>query len=340
MKSVCSLPVLAPPSPSSPPLQLHPELPARLPRVERVPRRSPLLHAGPMPDFPDVLSLNLAQGCAHRCSFCSVRAYPSYRGDDVIYLYEDAAQRLDAELTARRSLPRAVYLSPSTDPFMPLVEVQRETASIVEVLARHGVESWLMTRGHIRPSARETLARHASLVKVTVSLTTMDRVLQRAMEPLAAPPRHRLRQIARLRQLGVPVAVQVAPLVPGVTDQRENLVALLTALAGVGVRQISTGYMFVRSGIQENLSRSMHAHGWGEGLLDAFVGGPVLASGNVQAARYLPRQRRQQGYATLMTLAAEHGIRVTLCGLTNPDFRRSSPNFSSGSRANPIRQRA
>jgi DNA repair photolyase len=337
MKTVYSLPVLPE---SQPELQLHPEPPARLPRVERVPRLSPLLHDGPMPDFPDVLSLNLAQGCAHRCVFCSARAYPSYRGDDVIYLYEDAPQRLAAELAARRTLPRAVYLSPATDPFMPLVEVQRETAQVVEVLAHHGVEALLMTRGYIRPAAMETLARHASLVRVTMSLTTMDRVLQRALEPLAAPPRHRLRQIAQLRQRGVPVSVQIAPLVPGVTDQRENLLSLLAALASVGVQQVSTGYMFLRSGIRENLSRSMEAHGWGEGMLDEFLSGPVLAAGNVQAARYLPRQRRQQGYATLMTLAAVHGIRVSVCGLTNPDFQRRNSGSASTLRESRLRQRA
>lgn len=336
MKAVCSLPVL--PTESQLELQVCRELPARLPRVERVPRRSPLLHAGPMSNFPDVLSLNLAQGCAHRCAFCSVRASPSYRGDDMIYLYEDTPERLDAELRSRRSRPRAVYLSPSTDPFMPLVEVQRETARIVEVLARHGVQAWLMTRGHIRPSAMEVLARHASHVKVTVSLTTMDRMLQRALEPLAAPPRLRLRQIDRLRRLGVPVAVQVAPLLPGVTDQRENLLALLAALQSVGVQQISTGYLFVRSGIRANLSRALDAHSCGEGMLDEFIDGPVLAAGNILAARYLPRQRRQQGYAALMTLAAAHGIRVSVCGLTNPDFQRSSP--TPRSRDSRLRQRA
>jgi DNA repair photolyase len=293
----------------------------RLPRVERILRRSPLLHPGPTPELPDVLSLNLAQGCAHRCAFCSVRAYPSYRGDDAIYLYQDAPQRLAAELAALRQRPRAVYLSPSTDPFMPLVEVQRETARLVEVLAEHGVEAWLMTRGHIRPAAMEVLARHRAFVKVTIGLTTTDRAIQRALEPLAAPPRLRLRQVRRLQELHIPVAVQVAPLVPGVTDQRDNLAALLAALADVGVRQISAGYMFIRSGIQDNLAGPLKTAGWGEEILDEFTGGPVLSAGAIMAARYLPRRRRQQGYAALMTLAASHGIRVSVCGLTNPDFR-------------------
>ena len=55
--------------------------------------------------------------------------------------------------------------------------------------------------------------------------------------------------------------------------------------------------MFVRSGIQENLSQALDSHGWGDGVREEFVGGPVLTAGNILAARYLPRHRRQQGYA-------------------------------------------
>jgi len=282
-------------------------------------RRGPLLHAGPMAGRPEILSLNLAQGCAHRCAFCSVRAYPSYRGDDVIYLAADAPARLAGELKSRRQRPRAVYLSPSTDPFMPLGEVQEETARLVEVLAAHGVEAWLMTRGYIRPSVFDVLARHRPWVKITVAITTLDRAVQRRLEPLAAPPRHRLRQIARLRAAGFAVGVQVAPLVPGVTDERDNLVDLLAGLADAGVKHISAGYMFVRSGIKENMGRALESHG-GTATLAEFAGGPVLAAGGIMAARYLPRRRRQHGYAALMTLAAEHGMRVSVCGLTNPDF--------------------
>ena len=160
-----------------------------LPRIETIMRRGPILHAGPMAPDSDVLSLNLAAGCVHRCGFCSARAHPTAPGNDVIYLYGNMAERLEAELAARVHLPRAVYVSPATDPFPPLAAMQAMTAEVIEVLARHGVETWLMTRGFIRPAVREVLARHADQVKVTVALTTIDRSLQRLLEPLTAPPR-------------------------------------------------------------------------------------------------------------------------------------------------------
>lgn len=291
----------------------------RLPRVIRLARKSPLLHAGPMADN-GVLSLNLAQGCLHRCAFCSARAHAGWPGDDVIQLYLDTAKRLEEELATRRRKPRAVYISPSTDPFMPLKEVQADTVEVVQTLARHGVESWLMTRGYIRPRAFQVLVRHRQRVRVTIGLQTLDRKLQRVLEPLAAQPRLRLRQIAKLIQAGIAVQVEVGPLIPGLTDGRANLEELLNALAAVGVHNITTGYVFLRERIQTNLVEALRSSGIGSKFLEEYQGGPVMPSDHIAPARYLPKRRRQQGYAALMALAAPRGIRVRVSSVTNPDF--------------------
>src|SRR5438128_9731874 len=99
-----------------------------LPRVHLIERQSSGLHPSPFVDQPDVLSLNLTRGCVHRCPFCSVRAHPSYVGDEAVYLFRETARRLDKDLATRRKRPRAVFISPSTDPFPPFAEIQAETA--------------------------------------------------------------------------------------------------------------------------------------------------------------------------------------------------------------------
>jgi DNA repair photolyase len=274
-----------------------------------------------MDDNRDVLSLNLARGCGHRCAFSSARAYLSFPGDEVIHLFAESAGQLDKELSARQQKPRSVYVCPSTDPFPPLAEVQADAARVVAVLADHGVEAWLMTRGYIRPSVLEVLAAHHDHVRVTVGLTTVDRTLQRVLEPLAAPPRLRLRQIAALRQRGIAVQVALEPLMPGLTDTRANLLAVLQALASAGVGHVTASYLFLRSGIRDNLVQALQPHGWEALVLDAFAGGPVLQAGGLQPARYLPKTRRQRGYAALMALAADFGITVSVSRTTNPDFQ-------------------
>src|SRR5579859_2947025 len=75
---------------------------AKLPRVQRLLRQGPALHPSPMGGGDDVLSLNLTQGCAQRCSFCLARAFPTYPGDGVVNLFADNVERIGAELAARR----------------------------------------------------------------------------------------------------------------------------------------------------------------------------------------------------------------------------------------------
>src|SRR5437879_3909596 len=118
----------------SPPVPIR-----RLPRLEYVPRKGVVLHPSPFADQPDVLSLNLSRGCVHRCPFCTVRAHTGFPGDDVLYLYEGTAAKLEAELSLWR--PKAVFVCPSTDPFPPLGAVQYEAARVAAVLAGQGVEA-------------------------------------------------------------------------------------------------------------------------------------------------------------------------------------------------------
>jgi DNA repair photolyase len=315
--------------------------------VEIIERKGAVLHSSPLADQEDVLSLNLGVGCGHRCGFCSARAYPNFPGDEVVRLYGDTARALEAELAGRSRLPRAVYVSPSTDPFPPLASFQEEAVRVVEVLASRGIDTWLMTRGYIRPVALAVLAAHHQRVKVTIGLTTLDRALQRILEPLTASPRLRLRQIRQLHELGIQVQVAIEPLLPGLTDTRDNLASLLKGLAEAGVTRVTAGYMFLRPRIHDNLSAALAPHGWDRLVLDAYAGGPMLETESIAPARYLPKPRRQRGYAVLMSLASEMGITVAVSGVTNPDFRappRSSsrprqrllPHFEDGPLLTPV----
>ena len=261
-----------------------------LPLVQWVERHGSLLHSTPLAGSDDVLGLNLGKGCLSRCAFCSVRGSSRYPGDEAVQAYHNVAARLAPELSRLSSRPRAVFLSPAMDPFPALPEVQEETLRVVEVLASQGIESWLMTRGEIQPAILQGLGRFRDQVKVTVPLTTLDATLARILEPATALPAVRLRQLGELQRLGIPVQASLDPLLPTLTDTRENLEPLLQSLAEAGIRQVTAGYLFLREGIEENLRQALGPHGWTEQVLQAFRGGPILSSPGLAPARYLPRQ--------------------------------------------------
>jgi DNA repair photolyase len=226
---------------------------------------------------------------------------------------------LREELRDLARKPAAVFVSPNADPFPPLNEIQTATAQLVRVLAEEGVDSWLMTRGTIRPAARAVLAGHAVRVKVSVAMTTLDRSLQRLLEPLAASPKLRLKLLRDLRDAGIACQAALEPLIPGVTDTRDNLLHLLEALAEVGVSRLSVGYLYLRPGVEETLQAALEPHGLDGLALDDFGSNP-LSGARGTATRYLPRARRQHGYASVISLAARFGISVGINPLGNPDF--------------------
>jgi DNA repair photolyase len=235
-------------------------------------------------------------------------------------VYTETAGQVERELCCRQHRPRAVFISPSTDPFPAAPLVQAEAVRVVEVVAQQGIEAWLMTRGVIQSAALEVLTAHRNFVKVTVGLTTLDEQLQQTLEPLASTPSRRLQQLAELRRRGVAVQASIEPLLPGLTDTRANLVPLLKALASVGVLHVTTSYMFLRPRIQDHLTRRLTEQGYDRTILEAYAGGPFLDSGGLAAARYLPKVQRQRGYAAVMALAAGFAMTVTVCRVTNPDF--------------------
>jgi DNA repair photolyase len=304
-----------------------------------VERQGTLLHPTPLGEPGQVLSLNLARGCMHRCAFCSVRAAPNYPDRLPVQIYADTPERLALELASKRQKPRAVFISPSTDPFPPHLDLQTETVRVAGVLARFGIQAWLMTRGFIRPAIRDALSALRDHIKITIGLTTLDRRLQRALEPLTAPPQMRLRQLGQLRKRGIRVQVAIEPLIPGVTDTRDNVSAVLDALSELGIRHVSASYLFLRPAIRDNLLEAMRQHGLADTVSEEFAAGPLLTAPALAAARYLPRARRQRGYAALMALAAARGIAVGITGMTNPDFptvRAPSPEPTPRQRLLPL----
>jgi DNA repair photolyase len=322
--STFSLPLAGVSSHPSTQLQAHTAqaaAPSSSPRLVWVTRTGAALQPGGMTDSGEVLTLDLLQGCMQRCVFCSAGRHDG--SEDAVKAFTGTAEQVAWELAGGRQRPRAVFLSPTTDPFPPVQEVQTETVRVVEVLARQGIDVWLMTRGHIWPFAQKALAAHADRVRVTVGLTTLDRQLQRILEPLAAPPSLRLEQLADLQRSGVAVRAALEPLIPTVTDTRTNLLAVLEALATVGVRQVTAGFLFLRPRLEAGLLRALEPHGWADLVQEAYAGGPVLQGEGAVPTRYLPKVYRERAYNLLLKLASALGINVTVSAATNPDFTPS-----------------
>jgi DNA repair photolyase len=181
-------------------------------------------------DSPDVgleATVNPYRGCEHGCAYCYARHTHEYLGlsagldfETRIRVKENAPELLRRELSSPRWKPKVIDLSGVTDAYQPVERRLRLTRRCVEVLAAFRNPVIVITKNRLvvrDADLLSELARHRAAA-VVLSITTLDAALQRRLEPRASSPRNRLDAIAALRRAGIPAGVNVAPVIPGLTD--------------------------------------------------------------------------------------------------------------------------
>jgi DNA repair photolyase len=205
-------------------------------------------------DSPDISfrqSINPYRGCEHGCSYCYARPTHAYMGlspgldfESKLFAKTNAAELLRAELSNAHYVPMTIALGANTDPYQPIEREYRITRQILEVLSEYNHPVGIVTKSALVLRDLDILQDMArrNLVKVAVSVTTLDPKLARAMEPRAATPTRRLGAIEALSKAGIPTVVMSAPVIPGLNDNEiENI---LKAAHAAGARE--AGYVVLR----------------------------------------------------------------------------------------------
>lgn len=205
-------------------------------------------------DSPDVgarWGLNPYRGCEHGCAYCFARPFHDYLGfssgldfETKIMVKRRAPELLRTTLSSRKWQPEPVMISGVTDCYQPAERDFKLTRACLEVFAEFRNPVGLITKNFLVTRDLDVLhelARH-DCVQVTLSVTSLDSTLAGKLEPRASRPEARLRAIRLLADAGVPVGVNVAPVIPGLTDH--ELPAILEACRDAGARRAS--YILLR----------------------------------------------------------------------------------------------
>jgi DNA repair photolyase len=199
-------------------------------------------------DSPDVgfsASINPYRGCEHGCIYCYARPAHAYMGlspgldfESKLFFKPGAGELLERELSRPCYVPEVIHIGGNTDPYQPQERRLRVTRQVIEVLARfnHPFSIILRDLDLIAPMAEK------NLVRVAISITTLDRKLARSMEPRAATPERRLAAVKALADAGVPTVVMFAPAIPGLNDHEMEAVLERAAAGGAS----GAGYVALR----------------------------------------------------------------------------------------------
>ncbi|WP_245276428.1 PA0069 family radical SAM protein [Methylocapsa aurea] len=205
-------------------------------------------------DSPDISfdrSINPYRGCEHGCVYCFARPTHAYLGfspgldfETRLFAKTNAASLLERELSAPNYRPKTIAIGANTDPYQPIERKEQIMRQILGVLARTNHPVGIVTKSALVLRDLDLLVPMAEkgLVKVALSVTTLDPGLARKMEPRASAPARRLETIRLLAQAGVPTVVMVAPIIPAINDA--EIETILTRAHAMGARE--AGYVMLR----------------------------------------------------------------------------------------------
>jgi len=292
-------------------------------------RKSAVLTPSSLACLAHMPTVNLTAGCAHQCRYCYTCDYKSHPGEGKVRFYTNTLKKLREELQRKRTIPKAVYFSPSSDIFQPIPAVLDMAYKILEFLLDSGIGVALVTKGRIPDAHRELLVSHAPYVRVQIGLITLDENISREFEPFAAPPETRLAQAAEFITKGIETQARLDPILPNLTDNNISLERLCRALAEVGVKSIAASVLFLRPGMIAAMRRHIQDKVMLGNLLNAFSTKQRLAihAGNSQVTA-LPLEVREKIFNRLKDTAQNHGLKVRLCACKNPDITSGVCNIS------------
>jgi DNA repair photolyase len=259
--------------------------------------------------MPFAFSLNPYMGCAHRCTFCYVRAFEARADrpwDDrygaSIRVKTNVAEVLRRELARRSWRREPVAIGAATDPYQPAEGRYRLTRACVEAFSEAESPFSIITRGPLVVRDIDVLAEAARRAEVSVSFSvpTLDLEIWRRTEPGTAPPRQRLRALARLVEAGIDARVGMAPILPGLSDRPELLADVVRAARSAGATGIWANLLYLRPGTREHFLAALERD-WPE-LLPEYE--RLYARG-----AYLPRRGTDPVRDRVRKLARSYGIR-------------------------------
>lgn len=205
-------------------------------------------------DSPDVnfrFSVNPYRGCEHGCSYCYARPYHEYLGlsagidfESQIFVKENAPLLLREWLSRKNWEPEPISFSGITDPYQPIERKLELTRECLQVAKEFRQPIYIVTKNRMVARDVDILSEMAklNLVRVAISVTSLDPSLVKIMEPRTSTPDARLEAIQTLTGAGIPVAVLLAPVIPGINDL--EIPKIIQKVAGVRARYVS--YVLLR----------------------------------------------------------------------------------------------
>lgn len=188
-------------------------------------------------------TINAYRGCSHACVYCYARPTHEYLGldagrdfDTKIVVKVNAVEKLRAELADPRWSGEHIAMGTNTDPYQRAEGRYRLTRGVIEALGEARNPFSILTKSALVTRDVDVLTAAAARTDVHVSFSvgTVDEAVWRATEPGTPHPRRRLDAMRTLADAGIRVGALMAPVLPGLSDRREQIEETVAAIVAAG----------------------------------------------------------------------------------------------------------
>jgi DNA repair photolyase len=235
-------------------LEFFPVLAHRV--LNRMPKQSPA---------PFRWTINAYRGCSHACTYCFARPTHEYLDlnagtdfDTKIIVKINAVEVLRRELADPRWTREGVAMGTNTDPYQRAEAKFRLTRGIIAALVEADTPFSILTKSPLVTRDLDLIAPAAEHLDVSVSFSigTLDERVWRGSEPGTPHPRRRVEAMRACAEAGVRTGALVAPILPGLSDRREQIDETVAAIIAAGGRVIGSTPLYLRGATRE------HFLGW------------------------------------------------------------------------------
>ena len=211
--------------------------------------------------MPFSWSLNPYRGCVHACHYCYARATHTFLGlnpdedfERQIFAKMNIAEALHRDLSRPSWKGESVAIGTATDAYQPIEAQLKLTRACLETFIRHENPCTVVTKSKL--VLRDTdlwqeLSRYQHS-RIYCTITTLDEAIWRTVEPGTPPPSARLENLRQLSKAGVRTGVLMAPVLPGITDSRESIMAVAEAVADAGAQTFNALPLRLDPGVREH----------------------------------------------------------------------------------------
>ena len=200
-------------------------------------------------------TINPYRGCEYGCKYCYARYTHEFMERRELTAFETEIYAKDWDAAKfRRELQsvkpaQTIAIGTATDPYQPAERRFERTRRVLEAMGGiRGISVFVTTKSDLvsRDAGLFAALSKENDVRVTVTVTTLDRELARLTEPMAPRPDLRLKAVEILAAAGVAVGVMASPILPVITDSRENLRAIAEAAKAAGASHFAAGILFLQ----------------------------------------------------------------------------------------------